>query len=375
MNYQEMHFMNNFLRVFKVTRARMCFLCMGFSAFFLTSCASSPQPTPEAPTGLVTAINQQFIVDEETGKLSVVAERIEEIAARSVIDTGALSLVSTQRVVDVGRPFSSYQVSLVDNKIVATVFNQEGKNGSDIWTFGIGESGRTRITKTNYFNNSPAFSSDGRYIYFSSTRSLATRDRYDQASYIWRMSASGGSGVTRIGTPVFDYEDVFESPGRDHLLYTALEFYENSSFIWYSEANGTLPTQLTQGKNARWVSDDRISFSSQDVNTGLYSIWTVNIDGTELTQLITDVDLDCISPSPSTDGKYIAYVKEDPEGNETSRDIYIYSMETGLSQQITTNSSRDDMPQWSGSSDSLFFRSTRGVGWSIWRINALALDL
>jgi Tol biopolymer transport system component len=52
-----------------------------------------------------------------------------------------------------------------------------------------------------------------------------------------------------------------------------------------------------------------------------------------------------------------------------TRDIYVYDRRTGLSQQLTTNSSRDDMPRWSADGSYLMFRSTRGVGWNIWRVD------
>lgn len=53
-----------------------------------------------------------------------------------------------------------------------------------------------------------------------------------------------------------------------------------------------------------------------------------------------------------------------------TRDVYVYDTQTGLSQQLTTNASRDDMPRWSADGSSLMFRSTRGVGWNIWRVDA-----
>ena len=186
--------------------------------------------------------------------------------------------------------------------------------------------------------------------------------------------SSGGGGITRIGTPVFSYTNVLESPSGLHLLFCAREFYENSNFVWYSEKNGNLPTQLTQGSDAKWMTDDKIVFSNKDENSGLFTIWTLKIDGTELTQIISDAELDCIQPSSSPDGRHIAYVKQKPGTNLTTRDVFVYAIESGLSQQITTNISRDDMPQWSETGDNLYFRSTRGVSWNIWKVSTKFLD-
>ena len=265
-------------------------------------CESTTVAPDDTPTGNVTVVVQKEVTSAESGQISIVAERLEEIAERSTSDKGASSLMTAQKVVNAGSPFSSFHVGK-DDQIVASLYNQEGKSGSDIWVFG---SGKTRITKTNYFNNTPTFSADGKHIYFSSTRSMKTYGKFDQASYIWRMVSSGGGGITRIGTPVFAYVNVIESPNSMHVLFSSREFYENSNFVWYSAKNGNLPTQLTQGQDAKWMADDKIVFASKDENSGLFAIWTLKIDGTELTQIISDAELDCISPAASLSVQYSA---------------------------------------------------------------------
>ena len=337
------------------------------SAGSLVGCA--PPSTELSAMGPVTVI-QQIEVQDKQGNISIIAERLNELAERSTADKGAESLLAAQRVATIDNFFSHYDVG-VNDEIVASVFNQENIQGSDIWVY---SSGRTRITNTTYFNNGPSFSSDGRFIYFVSTRGKNISSLYDQNSYIWRMSSRGGGGITRIGSPVYRYESPRVSPDGRYMLYSAQEFSGNSRFIWYSDINGALPTQLTKGVHAAWMNSSIITFAVEDESTGLYTIWTHNIDGGELTQIITDPKLDCFSPAPQPGGgSYIAYVKQEPEegpGRSRTRDIYVYNNETGLSQQLTTNLSRDDMPRWSNDGKSLYFRSSRGIQWSIWRIPA-----
>ena len=138
--------------------------------------------------------------------------------------------------------------------------------------------------------------------------------------------------------------------------------------------NGALPTQLKQGEYASWIDDNTILFSAKDDTTGLYTIWTTKTDGSSLTQIIADNRMDCIAPEMSPDGKYIAFVKQLPNKTSLStemqsRDIYIFNTKDYLTQQVTTNRSRDDMPHWSNSGEHLYFRSSRGVSWNIWRIS------
>lgn len=348
--------------------------------FSLAGCAvpTEPDPAPAAPTGSITIIERKEVVNAQTGQVSIVLQRIEEVAERSIVDKGADTLLAVQKVVSPGTEFTSYDVGK-DDRIVAAVYNQMGENGSDIWVF---SGGKTRISNSDYFNDFPTFSTDSKHIYYSSTRNKQDGGLYAQNCFIWRMVTSGVGGITRIGTPVYAYAGVQQSPDGQRLLFDAREYQENSSFVWYSTPNGSLPTMLTQGRDARWMDDEKIIFSTLDENSGLEAIWTLNIVGSELTQILSDPELDCFSPEPSPNGKHIAYVKKKP-GDESrstdkkiksTRDVFVYTIETGLSQQITTNASRDDMPQWSETGDALFFRSTRGVSWNIWRVATTFLE-
>lgn len=334
---------------------------------FAAGCQTT-KDTSGIETGEIIYLEKQSTKDEKTGEIVTTLIRKLEIAERSVADKGAESLLTAQKVASPGGVFSSFEIGPED-KIAITIYNQEGTNGSDIWIY---SQGRSRLTKTTHFNFWPNFSKDGKYIYFASSRGKSAYGPYDQNSYIWRMPANGGGGITRIGTPVFECINPIESPNSELLLYSSKEYYGNSPFVWYSTNTGNLPTQLTQGTDAEWVNDGKIIFSQRDENTGLSTIWTTNLDGTELTQIISDPEMDCISPSVSPDSQLVAYVKQKPD-QPTTRDIFIYNNSTGLSQQITTNTSRDDMPKWASDGSSLYFRSTRGVAWNIWRIPASRL--
>ena len=110
----------------------------------------------------------------------------------------------------------------------------------------------------------------------------------------------------------------------------------------------------------------------------MLSIWTCELDGSNLTQIIADNAMDCIFPAVSPDGKYLAFVKQVPSNEELeesqSRDVHAFRFADGLSQQLTTNASRDDMPKWSKDGKHLYFRSSRGLSWTIWRLDASFLN-
>jgi hypothetical protein len=187
------------------------------------------------------------------------------------------------------------------------------------------------------------------------------------------ISDKGAGGLTRIGTPVYQFLNPQQSPDGTKILFSSREFFENSPFIWYMKKNGALPTQLKQGTYAEWLDDETIIFSAKDENTGLFAIWKSNIDGSNLTQIIADNEMDCISPTIDPTKKFVAYVKQAPKGNKVeklqSRDVHVFQLDDALSQQITTNISRDDMPKWSPDGGYLYFRSSRGLAWNIWRLS------
>lgn len=334
-----------------------------------------PKPKDLPPTGTVKVIVEKEVVDKKTGSILLQVERLEELAERSIMDKGAEALLTPQRYATMGESyFSSYSVSS-NNKIVASIYNRNGKDGSDIWIF---SGGKIRLTKTNYFNNDPSFSADTKNVYFVSSRGKSRFQKYDQNSYVWRMPSYTTGGLTRIGSPAYKFLSPKESPDGRKILFCSREFSQNSPFIWYMKDNGALPTQLKQGIHANWLDNDKIIFSTQDENTDLYSIWTCMVDGSNLTQIITDNEMDCLFPSADKSGQYIAYVKQLPNTNKIeewqSRDIYIFHLKDGLSQQITTNISRDDLPEWSNDGKYLYFRSSRGLSWNIWRVPTAFLN-
>jgi Tol biopolymer transport system component len=289
-----------------------------------------------------------------------------ERAERSIVDNGSASRLPAQKYSTISDYFGSYNIRKNGTVVVSkyNITNDNRVRSSDIWFFGRG---KARLTNTSYYNSNPSMSQNGKFVYFVSNRGKNALSNYDQTSYIWRMSSKGNGGLTRIGTAMNHISNPLESPDGTKLLFSAKEFGGQKSMIWYMGKNGEMPTQLKSGKQATWLNNKTIVFTAKDPGTGLYSIWRMNLDGSLLTQIIADKNLHCIHPSPSPDGKLIAFVKQN--GTYTNkRDIYIYNSVTGLVDQMTTNKSRDDLPRWSKDQKHIYFRSSRGLSWNVWRI-------
>lgn len=330
------------------------------------------------PTGKVKYTVLKLVKDQKTGEFITVREEYEEVAERSTADRGGEAALLPQRVTNLEYEVESFSVGNND-RLVSSLF-QFNKSinqwSSDVWLI---DHGNSRLTKSDYFNHDPSVSADGKDIYFTTTRSQKFSESRPN-SYIWRVQATGASGITRIGSAVFSYRQPIESADGQRLLFAAKEASDLPYYVWVSGRVGDLPTQLVKGRDAAWYGNNKIIFSSIDENTGRYSIWTINADGTSLTQIISDKDYHCIQPDVDEKRGLVAYVKQQykegasAEENLSSRDIYIYNANTGLSQQITTNISRDDYPKWSKVDDSLYFRSTRGLNWNIWKVSTKRVE-
>lgn len=99
--------------------------------------------------------------------------------------------------------------------------------------------------------------------------------------------------------------------------------------------------------------------------TGNEDIFSMNLDGTELTQL-TDYPGNDMYPSVSPDGKKIAYTS-DIGG---SWEIIIMDWDGSNKTQITFNPERNGYPRWSFDGKYIFFEMHIEGNWELYRINS-----
>jgi Tol biopolymer transport system component len=75
-------------------------------------------------------------------------------------------------------------------------------------------------------------------------------------------------------------------------------------------------------------------------------------------------------PQISPDGQWVVYVVDtyDKGTNARRSDLWLASLQTGESRQLTRSGKRDRQPRWSPDSKTLGFLSNREGGWEIWTI-------
>ena len=237
---------------------------------------------------------------------------------------------------------------------------------SNLWGIDVAAGGRLqRFTDGHYFDEAPAFSPDGQFTYFSSSRA--------GKNSIFRMSAisQSGLGMVTSGTTIDRYPQI--SPDGHTLLWTAYTQGSTIPQLWSLQLapNGLptgLPLQLREGQEARWSPDGKtVLYCVMDRNIGKLKIWTMQPDGSQPTQLTTASDCNDIHPAWSPDGTKIFFASDRGVSNGAQNyDIWMMNADGSNPKQLTTNGSRDDHPIVSSDGKTIFFRSNRGLEWNIW---------
>ncbi|NJD78306.1 MAG: hypothetical protein FIB08_14645 [Candidatus Methanoperedens sp.] len=183
-------------------------------------------------------------------------------------------------------------------------------------------------------------------------------------------AAASPDGAIRItSTEGFKRAPSF-SPDGSMIAYESGE--TGNADIWITNLSSGERIQLTRdlsedalpkGWNGR-----KITFTSN--RGGSMDIWTIDADGTNLTQLTTYSSYDFYS-SFSPDGKKIVFTSN-RSGNS---DIWVMDADGRNQRQVTTSPSEDMIPSWAPDSRRILFRSNRSGSGDIWMIDSDGTNL
>ena len=196
-----------------------------------------------------------------------------------------------------------------DGKHIAFTSDQDG--GDNLWIMDAnGENAKPVSNETFRLLNSPAWSPDGNYLvgrkHFTGSRSLG-------AGEVWMYHKTGGKGVQLTKRPN-QQKDLGEPA-----------FSPDGKYVYFSQ-------DATPGKTFHY---------SKDSEKGIYKIKRLELATGEIEVIISGKG-GAIRPTPSPDGKYLAYISRD----DFQSNLYLYNLESGEESKIYDGLERDMQETW-----------------------------
>ncbi len=222
----------------------------------------------------------------------------------------------------------------------------------------------------------PAFSPDGGRIAFSSNKGGS----YD----IWIIEThSNGSAIQVTFGPENEVHPSWTPDGRA-VVYSRRSMLTGEWDIMLTDLATGEVRDIGRGKFPE-VSPDgtRILFQRARKREGYwYSIWTMNIDGTDQTEIIASADWAAINPCWSPDGQFIAFasVHKSPQAKFEERvwradDIFVVATNGRGLQQVTDDPEAAWDPCWSAKDGRLYFISERDGSRNVWSIKSPVFEV
>ncbi|MBD3746497.1 MAG: PD40 domain-containing protein [Sphingopyxis terrae] len=198
-----------------------------------------------------------------------------------------------------------------DGKRIAFVSDRGG--GDNIWIMNRDGSDKRQLSKEDFrLLNQPSWSPDGEFIvakkHFTTGRSLGTGE-------VWLYHVSGGAGVPLIKRPNERHQKELGEP----------IFAPDGKHVYYT----------------RNVTPGPIFEYAQDSNTDLFHIERYNLDTGEVDTAASG-DGGAVRPTPSPDGKKLAFVRR--EGAQSK--LYVKDLTSGAEKKVYDALDQDVQETW-----------------------------
>jgi len=196
-----------------------------------------------------------------------------------------------------------------DGKYIAFTSDEDG--GDNLWIMNRdGSNAKAVSNETFRLLNSPAWSPDSNYLvgrkHYTGSRSLG-------AGEVWMYHKTGGKGVQLTKRPN-QQKDLGEPA-----------FSPDGKYVYFSQ-------DATPGKTFHY---------SKDSEKGIYKIKRLELATGEVEVIISGKG-GAIRPTPSPDGKYLAFISRD----DFQSNLYLYNLQSGEEIKVYDNLERDMQETW-----------------------------
>jgi imidazolonepropionase-like amidohydrolase/Tol biopolymer transport system component len=198
-----------------------------------------------------------------------------------------------------------------DGSRLAFVSDRGG--GDNIWLMNADGSNKKQLTKEDFrLLNQPSWSPDGRYIvakkHFTTSRSLGTGE-------VWLYHVDGGSGVQLVKRENEKHQKELGEP----------TFSPDGQYVYFTR-------NITPGAIFQYA---------QDSNGALFAIDRYEMDSGE-THRVTGGNGGAVRPTPSPDGKYLAFVRRERAKSK----LYVRDLASGNERKIYDALDQDMQETW-----------------------------
>lgn len=258
------------------------------------------------------------------------------------------------------------------------LFESIKNDNADLWTINLNKSGGIiQLTTYDGPDRLPSAHPDGKkYVFLS--------DRSNYGLYLGEFGKPTVMSLVEVSEPyIGTWTSADISPDGERILYVS------GKYIWMYDLVNKTKTQFVQGSEPKWSPDGekiiyrKISKVIEDIkyeNLVSTSIWMMNNDGTEQTEIINGTeDFTYSGASISPDYTKIVYVRRkiDTSGSLLkygNTDIWICDIDGTGHTQITTHPLSDKDPIWRGDRKIIFISDRPQSGkiedqeWNLWQL-------
>ena len=214
------------------------------------------------------------------------------------------------RIAD-GLPYETQPRFSPDGRRIA--FTSDRGGGDNIWIMNADGSDKRQMSKEDFrLLNQPSWSPDGRFIaakkHFTTGRSLGTGE-------VWLYHVSGGAGVVLVKKPNEQHQKELGEP----------IFSPDGKYIYFTR-------NITPGAIFQYA---------QDSNGDIFNIERYEMDTGKTEAVVTGAG-GAVRPTPSPDGKKIAFVRRE----RTKSKLYVKDFTTGEERKIYDALDQDVQETW-----------------------------
>ncbi|MBY8823150.1 amidohydrolase family protein [Sphingomonas colocasiae] len=210
-----------------------------------------------------------------------------------------------------GLPYEMHPRFSPDGRRIA--FTSDRGGGDNIWIMNVDGSDKRQLTKEDFrLLSQPSWSPDGRFIaarkHFTTGRSLGTGE-------VWLYHVSGGNGVLLVKRPNEQHQKELGEP-----IYS-----RDGRYVYY--ARNTTPGPIFE--------------YAQNSNAQLFAIERYELETGEVETVVSGAG-GSVRPTPSPDGKSIAFVRRERARSK----LYVKDLTTGAERKIYDALDQDVQETW-----------------------------